>query len=282
MLKKIPILTSIVFFASCSSLKQIAFTNNSKPATQSVAPEQKEVKFLDNISTAPTKNEVAVAASQKTEKNSEAIIIPTKNENHTGAQSINPKPEPIKSEEKVIPAVEKTSSLQMKYAVLMNTDVEDVQNLPLYESIDDWYGTPYKYGGSTKRGIDCSAFVQAVFVSAFGVTLPRTAREQYQYVKLVSTTELKEGDLLFFNTQGFVSHVGIYLQNNKFAQASVSGGVVITDMFDPYYVKHLIGVGRIENGNAVFHPENVYKSPYHKKKKHSSKKKHLKKTSKKK
>jgi len=272
MLKKLPILTVILFFASCSSLKQIAFTNSNKQTSQPVVSESKEVKFLDNIS------------STSTNANTEPVVgNQPKNETHTGIQSVKPRPEIITKSEAVsyketsTPEVEKTSPVQLKYALLMNTDVEEVQNLPLYESIDDWYGTPYRYGGATKRGIDCSAFVQAVYVSAFGVTLPRTAREQYQYVKLISTTELKEGDLLFFNTLGYVSHVGIYLQHNKFVQASVSGGVVITDMFDPYYAKHLIGVGRIENGAAVFHPENVYKSPYHKKKKHSSKKKRSKK-----
>jgi lipoprotein Spr len=268
MLKNLSILTVILFLASCSSLKQIAFTNSNKQTSQQQTTEPKEVKFLDNIS------------STSTNSNPETIVTnPVKNETHTGVQSVRPKaeiitkPEEVSFKETVTPTVEKSSPVQLKYALLMNTDVEEVQNLPLYESIDDWYGTPYRYGGTTKRGIDCSAFVQSVYVSAFGVTLPRTAREQYQYVKLISTTQLKEGDLLFFNTLGYVSHVGIYLRNNKFVQASVSGGVVITDMFDPYYAKHLIGVGRIENGAAVYHPENVYKTTYHKKKKHSSKKK---------
>jgi hypothetical protein len=280
MLKNLTILTAIVFLASCSSLKQLALTNNNKPTSQPIASEQKEVKFLDNISSNSTSTEIVTPPTVKKEKQHEVLNTVSKNENHTGSQSLKPKPETVRIGETTTPLVEKASSLQMKYALLMNTEVEDVKNLDLYESIDHWYGTPYRYGGTTKKGIDCSAFVQSVFGSAFGITLPRTAREQYQYVKLISTTELKEGDLLFFNTRGYVSHVGIYLQNNKFAQASVSSGVVITDMFDPYYVKHLIGVGRIENNIAVFHPENVYKSPYKKKK--SSKKKRSKTATKKK
>jgi len=265
MLKNLSILTVIFFLASCSSLKQIGFTNSNKQTSQP-APEPKEVKFLDNISSTPTNS------------NPEVIVTnPVKT--HTGSQSVKSKPEIITKpevvnyKETVTPEVEKTSSIQLKYALLMNTEVEKVQNLHLYKSIDDWYGTPYRYGGTTKKGIDCSAFVQSVFISAFGVTLPRTAREQYQYVKLISTTQLKEGDLLFFNTSGGVSHVGIYLKNNKFIHASVANGVIITDMYEPYYVKHLIGAGRIGNGAVIYHPENVYKSPSHKKKKHSSKKK---------
>ena len=133
----------------------------------------------------------------------------------------------------------------------MHTDAEQIQNMPLYQSIDEWYGTPYRYGGSTKYGIDCSAFVQAIFISAFGITLPRTAREQYNVTHHISRTELQEGDLLFFNTQGGVSHVGIYLQNNKFVHASVSG-VTITDMFEPYYVRHFVAAGRIDKKASTF------------------------------
>ncbi|HEY1870688.1 MAG TPA: C40 family peptidase, partial [Chitinophagaceae bacterium] len=147
----------------------------------------------------------------------------------------------------------KTLALQLKYSQLMNTDAQQVQNIPLYQSIDVWYGAPYRYGGTTKDGIDCSAFVESIFMSAFGITLPRTAREQYKATRHISRTELQEGDLLFFNTTGGVSHVGIYLQNNKFVHASVSG-VTISDMFEPYYVKHFIAAGRvagISNNSSV-------------------------------
>jgi cell wall-associated NlpC family hydrolase len=116
----------------------------------------------------------------------------------------------------------------------------------LLEFVDDWYGTRYRMGGTTKSGVDCSAFTQAIYLSAFAVSLPRTAREQYRASRIISATELKEGDLVFFNTTGGVSHVGIYLQNNKFVHASSKLGVTISDMFDPYYIKHYIGAGRIE------------------------------------
>jgi lipoprotein Spr len=74
------------------------------------------------------------------------------------------------------------------------------------------------------------------------------AKDQYKVTRHISRTELKEGDLLFFNTRSGVSHVGIYLQNNKFVHASVSG-VMISDMFEPYYVKHFIAAGRVTNMN---------------------------------
>ena len=152
--------------------------------------------------------------------------------------------------------IETASSLQSKYAHLMNTDVDQVQNMPLYQSIDEWYGTPYKYGGSTKSGIDCSAFVQTVFASVFTISLPRTAREQYAVTRHISRTELQEGDLLFFNTQGGISHVGIYLQNNKFVHASVTG-VTISDMFEPYYVRHFVAAGRVDKKASAFENSRV-------------------------
>ena len=141
--------------------------------------------------------------------------------------------------------VEKASSIQFKYALLLDMEVEQIQNLHLFRVIDEWLGTRYKLGGSNKDGIDCSAFMQVMFSALYGISLPRTAREQYHLSKRISRTELKEGDLVFFNTTGGVSHVGMYLQNNKFVHAS-SSGVTISDLFDDYWMRKLVGVGRIE------------------------------------
>jgi lipoprotein Spr len=143
-------------------------------------------------------------------------------------------------------SVENASALQLKYAVLLNTEVEQVENTELLKSVDDWYGTRYRMGGTTKRGVDCSAFVQAVYLSAFAVAVPRTAFEQYKAANRISATELKEGDLVFFNTTGGVSHVGIYLRNNKFIHASSSNGVTVSDLFEPYYLRRFLGAGRIQ------------------------------------
>jgi lipoprotein Spr len=67
----------------------------------------------------------------------------------------------------------------------------------------------------------------------------------------ISRTELKEGDLIFFNTRGGISHVGVYLQNNKFVHASTSGGVVISDIFDEYWARKFVGVGRLRNKESL-------------------------------
>lgn len=142
--------------------------------------------------------------------------------------------------------VEAATTIQLKYALLLDTEVEQIQNTSLYANIDQWLGTRYRLGGSTKDGIDCSALVRIICATQYGINLPRTAREQYDVTTHISRTDLKEGDLVFFNTSGGVSHVGIYLQNNKFLQAGSSTGVTISDLFDPYWERRFIGASRYE------------------------------------
>ncbi|GAC1424050.1 MAG: hypothetical protein NVS1B13_10660 [Flavisolibacter sp.] len=141
--------------------------------------------------------------------------------------------------------LEHASVLQFKYALLLNLEVEEIQNLSLFSFIDQWMGIKYKLGGASKTGIDCSAFMQVLFTSIYGVTLPRTARQQYTLTRRVSKKALKEGDLLFFNTVGGISHVGMYLQNNKFVHAS-SSGVTISDLYDDYWSRKFICVRRVD------------------------------------
>jgi cell wall-associated NlpC family hydrolase len=233
LIKLLPALLVLITLASCSSMKpaqtsvsRSAHTTNS---SVSAAPRNKEVKFLDDISVEPDGSQAKVAGHRTT----------------SGRQSVNKTSVLTTSA-----SVEKASDLQLKYAVLLNTEVEMLENNNLLAHIDEWYGTRYRYGGTTKTGIDCSAFVQAVYLSAFAVSLPRTAREQYRHSKIISATEMKAGDLVFFNTTGGISHVGIYLMNNKFVHASTSYGVTISDMFDPYYLKRFIGIGRVEKPEA--------------------------------
>jgi lipoprotein Spr len=148
--------------------------------------------------------------------------------------------------------IERASLLQFKYALLLDTEVEFINNANLFSLIDDWFGTPYRLGGSGKAGIDCSAFMQVMYTGVLGISLPRTAREQFNAVKKISRTELQEGDLVFFNTRGGVSHVGYYLTNNKFVHASSSNGVTISDLYDDYWSKRFVGAGRYEKEQNEF------------------------------
>lgn len=108
--------------------------------------------------------------------------------------------------------------------------------------------TPYKFGGNSKTGIDCSAFTQNVF-SCLGINLFRSAREQYtQGIFIKEKNDLAFGDLVFFNTRRRVKpgHVGIYLGDNLFAHASSKKGVIISSMEHSYYSKRYMGGRRID------------------------------------
>jgi cell wall-associated NlpC family hydrolase len=109
-----------------------------------------------------------------------------------------------------------------------------------------YLGTPYRYGGGTRRGLDCSGFVRTVFVSGADLELPRSAREQYRRGEAVERTDLRFGDLVFFNTTGTIpSHVGVYLEEDVFAHASVSDGVTFSSLESAYYRKRFVGARRV-------------------------------------
>ncbi|HSC52568.1 MAG TPA: C40 family peptidase [Phnomibacter sp.] len=141
-------------------------------------------------------------------------------------------------------AVETLMPLQFKYAILLNESVEKLSNIVLYQNIDSWYGTRYRYGGTTAKGIDCSAFMQVISSYSYERSLPRTAREQYLAMEGIRKEDLQEGDYVFFNTTGGISHVGMYLTNNKFIHSSSSQGVSIGDLNSKYWSKRFIGARR--------------------------------------
>lgn len=215
---KAKILTNIL----CLFCSVAGFAQTSKQTT--AEPSKTNFKFLDEISlqastaeTAPTTKPFGIPSVKK-----ELLAVAKTND----------------------ASVESAGGLQFKYSLLLDTEVETLRNIPLLRVIDEWYGVHYVYGGGTKSGIDCSALMQVFFTTLYGISLPRTAKMQYDASRRISRTELKEGDLLFFNTRGGVSHVGMYLANNKFVHASTKG-VAISDMFDPYYAARLVGAGRV-------------------------------------
>jgi cell wall-associated NlpC family hydrolase len=107
-------------------------------------------------------------------------------------------------------------------------------------------GVPYVYGGNTKEGIDCSGFTAQVYHSAVKKKLPRSAREQYGSGIPVPASRLQFGDLVFFNTTGRVpSHVGIYIEDDLFAHASVTRGVTFSSLESTYYKKRFVGARRV-------------------------------------
>ncbi|MBI4653965.1 MAG: peptidoglycan endopeptidase [Nitrospirae bacterium] len=112
---------------------------------------------------------------------------------------------------------------------------------------------PYKFGGSSILGIDCSAFVQKIF-AFLSIPLPRTAREQFSMGNDAQREDLSIGDLVFFTTHAsFPSHVGIYIGDNMFIHASQKENkVIISNIHEPYYVKRFIGAKRLlESTNGI-------------------------------
>lgn len=141
----------------------------------------------------------------------------------------------------------KGNSLRTKYAAILNVLPEAIANVSLYRFIDEWYGVRYRLGGSTKAGIDCSAFMQKLYEQVFGMNLLRTAIEQFSTTSLLHRREeCKEGDLVFFNTRGSrISHVGLYLINNFFVHASSSHGIMISSLDESYWSKKFSCAGRV-------------------------------------
>lgn len=105
----------------------------------------------------------------------------------------------------------------------------------LYQQHAEWYGTPYRLGGVSRDGIDCSAFVQITYRDLFGIDLPRTTGEQLNIGQQTSRNALQTGDLVFFRRGG---HVGIYLENDQFLHASTSRGVIISNMNNQFWSRH--------------------------------------------
>jgi cell wall-associated NlpC family hydrolase len=134
-----------------------------------------------------------------------------------------------------------------KYASMINVMPNQLSNVMLYSFIDDWYGTRYRMGGASKKGIDCSAFTQNLYKYVFGMNIVRTACLQFnasQRIKNIS--DLKEGDLVFFRVNtSRISHVGVYLSNNYFVHSACSKGVSIARLDNAYWSKFYAGGGRI-------------------------------------
>ncbi|AJY73911.1 C40 family peptidase [Paenibacillus beijingensis] len=118
----------------------------------------------------------------------------------------------------------------------------------LNETVNEVVGTPYKWGGTTVQGFDCSGFIRYVF-NQFETKLPRTSRSQAKVGMKVEKEELRPGDLVFFNTNGIgISHAGIYIGEGKFAHSSSSKGVSISKLSDSYYKKRYVTARRIVTG----------------------------------
>ena len=128
---------------------------------------------------------------------------------------------------------------------IMGVAMSATSNMKLFHFVYDWIGTPYRFGGSSRRGIDCSAFTKELYSEVFNMDIQRSSRDIFSMVSPVRRDDLKEGDLVFFKIHSRrISHVGIYLGNNRFAHAS-SKGVAISSLDDAYYRRYFYRGGRM-------------------------------------
>ncbi|MBX2906560.1 MAG: C40 family peptidase [Taibaiella sp.] len=135
----------------------------------------------------------------------------------------------------------------MKYALMIDADPDELNDPSLYHFINQWYGVRYKWGGTTPKGIDCSALSQKMYESVYNVNIRRTSKQQYRHSDHFKRfTEAEEGDLVFFRINRMrISHVGIYLANGYFVHASRSKGVMISNLSEKYWKRRYAGCGRI-------------------------------------
>ncbi|XQU14622.1 C40 family peptidase [Vreelandella titanicae] len=101
-----------------------------------------------------------------------------------------------------------------------------------------WAGTPYRIGGTSERGIDCSALVRNVYRDTFNLELPRSTRGQVHEGRPIDRQELQAGDLVFFRPPGRYNHVGIYVGDGYFLHASTSKGVIISSLNNSYWQRY--------------------------------------------
>ena len=132
------------------------------------------------------------------------------------------------------------------YSKKLGVNLKGTENKKLIETMTTWLGVPYKYGGDNKAGCDCSGLVKSIFKEVYNKDLFRSAMDQMKNVRVIIRSELAIGDLVFFKTIGDkVSHVGIYIGENKFIHASSTRGVVINSLEEAYYKKCFFAGGRV-------------------------------------
>lgn len=137
--------------------------------------------------------------------------------------------------------------------------------LTLYKEAVNWLKTPYRRGGTSEKGMDCSGLTGTIYENVFGIKLQRSSNDIAQVdVKDVNKEDLKPGDLVFFSTSrknNRVSHVGVFLGNKHFVHASTSNGVIISSLDEDYYRRTWVKGGKVKNMKDVLLPtKNKYKS----------------------
>lgn len=223
MRRKLHLYLLIALLSSCKSVKNLTAKDNSTPSRSNAKSASGNAVFLDDISVTPGGKSTTVSESSPATKTYGPSVNTNKNFDDANA-----------------------SQVQLKYASLLNVPIEELSNTKLLFNIEYWWGTKYCLGGSTEDCTDCSAFTQNLMRDVYAINIPRTAQEQYKSSEHIKTKKLQQGDLVFFeSSRHTVTHVGMYVANNKFVHASVSSGVTISDLDDAYWKKRYKGAARV-------------------------------------
>lgn len=145
--------------------------------------------------------------------------------------------------------VRMNSALRESIHIIEEIQIEnqDKKNRPLLQRIQFYLGTPYKFGGTSRRGMDCSGFVTTVYRESYNIKLARSTEKIYSQCQKIVDDLLMIGDLMFFldRSKQKVGHIGIYLGEERFAHASVNNGVIISRIGEEYYRTRYLGGGRV-------------------------------------
>lgn len=146
-----------------------------------------------------------------------------------------------------LPAPSPDQAFYDTYSKKFGIRFSGTENRKLILVIDQWLGAPYRLGGCSKSGVDCSCLVQAVFKEVYGISLPRSSHEMYQYVQKIKKHDLREADLVFLKgPDKKISHVGIYLKDSFFVHVTTAQGVKISSLNEPCYKKSFYAAGRVQ------------------------------------
>ena len=173
----------------------------------------------------------------------------------TGQKTDTPKKTPYK-EQKAVPGM-RVDTLDYSYLKFdtvykfyrsKGIDLVQADNPDLLFEVYDWLNSPYCWGGRSKKGTDCAGFVNSMINKLYSKNFGGSAIDIFKKCDTVSPTDMHEGDLVFFNISGkYLSHVGIYLQNGRFAHAASHGGVIVSSLEDKYYKRWFYRAGRVKN-----------------------------------
>ena len=134
-------------------------------------------------------------------------------------------------------------------SVRLGMDIELTDNHKLYVNAAEWIGTPYRAGGDSRHGTDCSGLVSQLYKKTYRMRLSRSTDGQLKESYKIARRNLREGDLVFFTSRSSrkkVAHVGIYLKDGKFIHASTSQGVIVSSLKEKYYTQHWLCGGRVK------------------------------------